>query len=119
MVLATPLSAAGTERIPTVGLEGPEADACVGIGRISVLAEMLEVFPEPDEYVRKKGELPRNTLVWLCEGEDGWQGIVYPTGEFQELEDCRVSTPVAEPHAYAGPCQYGWVLARHLQLVMG
>jgi len=112
-----PLAVAeAAERIPNVGLEGPNADACVGVGSTFTMQELLTVYEEPDQYARKKGGLPTSTLVWLCEAEGEWQGIVYPTGEFQELGDCRVSTPVARPRAYEGPCEHGWVMASNLNL---
>lgn len=120
-ILATsPVSAMqNAERVPVIGGDGPELDACGGIGRIATYEGDLDVFHEPDRYSRKKDALPARTLVWLCEGAEEWQGIVYPTGEFQELGDCRVSSPVAEPRAYDGPCEYGWVEASSLQLVAG
>ena len=104
------------ERVPVVGNDGPDEDACGGIGRTFTMEENLTVYEEPDQYSRKKDGLPTSTLVWLCEAADEWQGIVYPTGEFQDLGDCRVSTPIASPRAYDGPCQHGWVMARNLIL---
>lgn len=111
------------EKAPFIGRDGPEMDACGGIasvfGRDSRGREALPVREHPDEYARKKDDLPPRTLVWLCDADGEWQGIVYPSGEFQELQDCRVSSPIAEPRAYAGPCKSGWVLANRLQLVAG
>ncbi len=107
---------AAAERVPIIGNDGPDMDACAGIARIFTMEELLSVYEEPDQYARKKGGLPTSTLVWLCEAEDEWQGIVYPTGEFQDLGDCRVSTPVAQPRAYEGPCEHGWVMASNLNL---
>ncbi len=118
-IAAIPLPAASEDRIPVVGGDGPESDACGGIGSVATYEDLLAVHSEPDEYSRQKAELPPRTLVWLCEGMEEWQGIVYPTGEFQDLGDCRVSSPVSEPRDYNGPCEHGWVLARSLQLVAG
>lgn len=117
ILVCLPSSAAlAAERVPNVGLEGADADACVGVGSTFTMQELLSVYEEPDQYARKKGGLPTGTLVWLCEAADEWQGIVYPTGEFQDLGDCRVSTPVAKPRAYEGPCEHGWVMASNLNL---
>lgn len=121
-LLAGPASAEGGEHVPMVGRDGPEADACGGIGRVSGLYDpdgkaFLSVREEHDDYAREKDKLPAGTLVWLCDAADDWQGIVYATGEFQDLGDCRVSGKVAAPEPYSGPCSYGWVLARNLQLV--
>ena len=112
------------EQVPLIGNEGPDLDACIGIGRIATLEPSLPVREQPDDYAREKDRLAPSTLVWLCEkggGETGedWQGIVYPSGEHQELGDCRVSSPVSEPRPYAGPCRSGWVIARDIRLVAG
>lgn len=111
------------EVVPMVGREGPEADACVGIGSVFGLnpngEEFLAVRERPDEYAPKKGELSSSTLIWLCDADGDWQGIVYPTGEDQELSDCEASVPMDEPEPYTGPCESGWIPARNIQLVLG
>lgn len=111
--------APASERVPMIGGDGPDLDACGGIGRVATYEGNLDVHVYPGDYARKKASLPPSTLVWLCEGGDEWQGIVFPSGEFQDLGDCRVSSPIAQPRPYAGPCQHGWVSARKLQLVAG
>jgi hypothetical protein len=80
---------------------------------------LLPVFPLPDRASRAKDRLRPDTLVWLCDAQGDWQGIVYAGGAYQELGDCRVSSPVAEPKAYDGPCLSGWVNAESLYLVAG
>lgn len=110
-------------RAPIVGLEGPSSDACPGIGRISGFearkGDFIRVRIDADEYAPTKDKIDLSTLVWLCEADKDWQGIVYPIGENQDLGDCRVSSalPVAEP--YDGPCQFGWVPAKYIDLVAG
>lgn len=125
-LLLSPLPAGAVEAeiVPFVGRDGPQADGCGGIGRIFALGPSdkarLAVLERPDEYARKKDELSARTLIWLCDVDESgdFQGIVYPSGDFQELEDCRVSTSVDTPQPYAGPCRSGWVVARNIQLVM-
>lgn len=122
--LDSSVAAAEPEQVPLIGSDGPALDACAGIGRIATLDPDLAIRERPDEYAREKDRLPSATLVWICEkgasenGED-WQGIVYPTGEFQKLGDCLVSRPIPAQEPYAGPCRSGWVLARDLRLVLG
>ena len=106
-------------RVPMIGLEGPDMDACGGIGRIGRYDGEEIIRNSPAADASESDRLPHHTLVWLCEGEGDWQGIVYPAGQFQELGDCRVSSPIVESRPYDGPCRHGWVLAEHLQLVAG
>ncbi|MBD3730821.1 MAG: hypothetical protein IE933_14070 [Sphingomonadales bacterium] len=104
---------------PMIGLEGPELDACGGIGSIGNYQASEVVRSAPDDGAAEADRLPHTTLVWLCEAKGEWQGIVYPSGEFQDLGDCQVSSPVSEARAYDGPCRFGWVRAGQLQLVAG
>lgn len=106
-------------RAPMVGLAGPSEDACLGIGRIAGGEPEQTVHEGPGEDTRVKDDLPSDTIVWLCEAADEWQGIVFADAEFQELGDCRVSRPVAEPVAYEGPCGWGWVKASSIELLAG
>ncbi|MXO90257.1 hypothetical protein [Pontixanthobacter aquaemixtae] len=110
-------------RIPMIGMEGPEKDACPGIGRIALFApkkgDFMRVYPGANDVGPIKDKLPLSTLVWLCEADEEWQGIVYPIGENQELGDCRVSSSIAKPEPYGGPCQFGWVEAKYIELVAG
>lgn len=110
-------------RAPMVGLEGPETDACPGIGRVNGLeprkGDLLRIRAEANEGAEVTDELAVSTLVWLCEADEDWQGVVYPKGEFQELGDCRVSSALAEPEPYVGPCKFGWVQAKYVELVAG
>ena len=122
--MAAPLVATETGApAPMIGKDGPGFDACGAVGkvyRLSLLGEdMLPVHHDPSEDRRPKDKLAAGTLVWLCDASEGWQGIVYPTGKFQELGDCRVGSPVAEPKPYDGPCQSGWVMAEYVELVAG
>lgn len=119
LLLSTSVAASERDQAPMIGLDGAQTDACGGIGSVTTWEADLPVREQPDDYAREKDRLPIRTLVWLCEAAGDWQGIVYATGEFQELDDCRVSSPVAEPRRYAGPCAFGWVAARNLSLVAG
>lgn len=110
-------------RVPMVGMEGPETDACPGIGRIAVFeakkGDFMRVRLDAHDGGAVKDKLPLSTLVWLCEADEGWQGIVYPIGDNQDLGDCRVSSAIATPEPYSGPCQFGWVEAKYIELVAG
>ncbi|BBC73122.1 conserved hypothetical protein [Altererythrobacter sp. B11] len=110
------------ENVPLIGRDGPEADGCGGIGKVFGLygpgtQAYLSVRERQDDRAREKDRLTSGTLVWLCDAQDEWQGIVYADDELQDLGDCRVSSSVAAPEPYSGPCRFGWVHARNLQLV--
>ena len=119
LALTVPASAQRAEQVPQIGLDGADLDACGGIGALTHFEPDLPVREQPDAYAREKDRLPIRTLVWLCEAVGDFQGIVYAKGEFQKLDDCRVSSPVAAPQPYGGPCAFGWVTARNLTLVAG
>lgn len=107
------------DHLPEIGVMGPEFDACGGVGRVSGADEVQIVRGAPSEQGSEVDRLDRRTLVWLCEADGEWQGIVYPSGQFQDIADCRVGSPVAEPREYDGPCKAGWLLARNLELLAG
>ena len=106
-------------RTVLIGLDGPETDACSGLGRIAGADSVQIVRAGPDDRAAQVSELDRRSFVWLCEAAGEWQGIVYPEGEFQDIADCRVGSPVAEPRSYDGPCRSGWVRARNIELMAG
>jgi hypothetical protein len=110
------------DRVPSVGLDGPQSDGCASVGRVTGLNPgrdyFLSVHARPDEASKKKDRLGPATLVWLCEAEGAWQGIVYaPAG--RDFGECRVSSPVAKPEPYSGPCLFGWVDGHYIQLNSG
>lgn len=102
-----------------IGADGPEFDACGGLGRITGPDRVQIVRSAPDDRAGEVSQLDRRSFVWLCEAEGEWQGIVYPEGDYQDIADCRVSGPVAEPQGYEGPCRSGWVRARNIELLAG
>lgn len=121
--LALPAQAAEPEVPVKVGRDGPELDACGGIGRVARLTpegdNFLAVRERPTAEAPEKDRLDPRTLVWLCDGQAEWQGIVYPKGAYQALEDCQVGGPVPAEAPYDGPCRSGWVASRYIELVAG
>ena len=55
----------------------------------------------------------------VAELRDGVSEHLLEDVPLQELGDCRVSRPVAEPVAYEGPCGWGWVKASSIELLAG
>lgn len=115
--------ATGPARPVLVGRDGPELEACASVGRVTrpdpEKDSYLSVYARPDDNGGEADRVAGGNLVWLCDSEGDWQGIVYPSGTWQDLGDCRVSSPQQAPGPYAGPCRQGWVQARHLELVAG
>ena len=116
---APEVAATAEARAVRIGADGPELDACGGVGRIGGPDELLVVRSGPDDRAAEADRLERRSFVWLCDSTGEWQGIVYPSGEFQDIADCRVSGPVAQVQAYDGPCRSGWVRARNIELLTG
>jgi hypothetical protein len=121
--LVTPAQAADPATPVTIGREGPDLDACSAIGRVERLGappfDKLTVRERAEPTAAPTDRLARGTMVWLCDGQGDWQGVVYPSGPYQELGHCRVGSPVPEPRAYDGPCRQGWVVSRNVELVAG
>lgn len=121
--LAPPLMASDSEVQVMIGRDGPELDACGAIGKVARLDpegdSFLSVRERPAPEAPEKDRLDARTLVWLCDSADEWQGIVYPSGDYQDLGDCRVGSPVRVAEPYAGPCRHGWVAAHYIELVAG
>lgn len=113
--------AANGAQIPLIGVDGPDQDACVGIGRVSMFGmrgrSALPIREKPTRFAKQSGEVEPGELVWLCEVVGDFQGIVYAEQDFQELGDCRLGRTLPEPEPYSGPCATGWVEASQLQLV--
>jgi hypothetical protein len=97
-----------------VGRDGPDLDACLGAG---VLVRDSVLFPAPQDRPEFQQALARGTEVFVCDGSaDGaWSGVVLPDG----AADCGVSSPVAVPRPYAGPCRSGWVKSADIEIVAG
>ncbi|HSG33119.1 MAG TPA: hypothetical protein VLA37_01185, partial [Sphingomonadaceae bacterium] len=123
LALVAPLQAQSSDRVPRIGLDGPELDACSSIGKVFNLYETgrpyLSVRSIPGNGSREKARLYPGVLVWMCESDGDWQGIVFASGNYQDLGDCRLGTPVAQPQAYDGPCLHGWVPGRYIDFVAG
>ena len=49
--------------------------------------------------------------VWICERKGQWLGVVY--GATKDT-DCKIIVQNSRRHAYAGPCQSGWVAKRYI-----
>jgi len=55
--------------------------------------------------------------LWICAQDGDWVGVVYP--QDGPDQDCGLSSPMAQPQAYAGPCTAGWVHRRYVGPLAG
>ena len=103
----------GTQAVKIGG--SPTLDAC---GAGAVLEELGQVAvraaPAPD--AQEVDLIPGGQIVWLCDEAPGWRGVVYSR---DELEDCGVSTPLADKIPYIGLCRSGWIESAEVTLLAG
>ena len=97
-----------------IGKDGPDFDACLGVG---VIVRETELYPTPQDRPEFQQSLAPGTQVFVCDGsEDGaWSGVVLPDGD----ESCGVTSPVESPRPYGGPCRSGWVKSLDIEVVAG
>lgn len=107
MAKAEPVIVGGDANYDACGVEGvvhnldPDGD------------NFLAVRDGPGKNHRILGKLVTGDRVHICSERGGWLGVVYGPG------NCRVSTPIAQRSAYAGPCDAGWVHRNFIREVAG
>lgn len=79
----------------------------------------LAVRSGPGADYAMRDRLPEGATFHVCgESADGrWMSVVYPR-KGQTQEQCDVSSPKPGV-AYRGPCAYGWVNARWVNILAG
>jgi hypothetical protein len=107
-----------------VGKDGAEFDACGGAGKIVGLNprgdNFLSVRSAPQVEAVEIDRLQIGDQVYMCgQSKDGrWQSIVYEQGG-NLASECGVGSAVPRPRAYDGPCKFGWVSSRYIELFAG
>jgi hypothetical protein len=111
------------ERVPSIGLAGDDLDACLSVGQVTNLNprgdNYLTVRAEPSARARAKDRLGPGRWIWLCDEAGEWLGVVYSRDPKEEPGDCGVGTPVDRVRPYDGPCRWGWVHSRYVEVVAG
>ena len=113
----------GTQPV-RIGEGGPSFAACASTGQVVNISPSGETylpvraapFAEANEVTR----LAQGAQIYLCTRsiDQRWQGVVVPPAD-APTTDCGVSTPVASPRAYAGPCKAGWISSAFVRLTAG
>ena len=71
--------------------------------------------PGGKPYV-EKDRLHSGKLVTVCDETRGWYGVIYgPT----DMTDCRYERKRNGSFEYTGPCKYGWVAKRYVEIIAG
>jgi hypothetical protein len=114
---------------------GPSAEVPVRIGAHADLdacgswAEVSGLNPKGDAFLAVRSgpgtryairdRLPEGATFYVCgDSSDGaWMSVVYPR-KGQTQDDCDVSSP-RPSGVYRGPCAYGWVNARWVNILAG
>lgn len=119
---AEPATIEPGERLVIVGGEDRELDACGALGRVKKLDprgdNFLSVRISPSATAREKDRVRPDQNLFLCDDAGEWIGVVYAQKEDAE-QNCGVATPSAYDGAYRGPCRYGWVNRRYIELIAG
>ena len=104
-----------TTKPVVVGLAGSDLDACTSIGVTTTTAN-LRAGPGVEHSVIQV--LPKGSQIHLCGSMDSgrWESVVLAT---DGIVDCGVSSPVAAPMNYAGPCTCGWISRRVFKVIAG
>lgn len=102
------------------GKDGPDLDACGGVGKVSGLKadgdNFLSVRALPSIKGDEMDQIKNDQQVFFCEEDGPWIGIVYDkTGS----KDCGTGSPVPEATTYVGPCDSGWVDSNYVRLIAG
>ena len=105
-----------TEAVPVMIGEHEELDACTSQGEVRVTEATLRIGP--DQSFPRVLRLKHGALLHICSGsKDGaWTGVVLAQ---DGILDCGVSSPVASPRPYNGPCVSGWLPSSAVQVTAG
>lgn len=116
----TPATAQDTTRPVMVG-GSTDFDACAMVGQMRGFDPRAPfghpLRAAPSEEATKLGRLRARQMLWICEAENGWLGVVIIPKDRDR--DCGVSSPIAVQEAYAGPCRAGWLPARLVTPIAG
>lgn len=117
---------AGIVRPVTIGEDGPQLDACGGMGQVMRAgAKGLAVRAAPFAQAKEQGVLAEGARVYVCTRslDQKWLGVVVPPApaadNAAEPADCDITSPVDRKQAYDGPCVSGWVASAYVRLIAG
>jgi hypothetical protein len=104
--------------VPVIIGGSTNEDACGAMGAVAGFksnSSVLAVRSGPGTSFAQTDSLPVETVVFVCDFQGDWIGIVYG----KDLSTCAVSSPLPTKLAYHGPCLSGWVHKQYLRIVAG
>ena len=123
LICGTAASAQRTEQVPRIGLAGHALDSCLSVGQVTGLNpqgdNFLAVRALPSANAAEKDRLGPGRWLWLCDEAGEWLGVVYSSDPSEKPGDCGVGTPADRVRPYDGPCRWGWVHSRYVEVVAG
>ncbi|WP_419804749.1 hypothetical protein [Terriglobus sp.] len=71
--------------------------------------------PGGKPYV-EKDRLHSGQEVYVCDERGGWYGVIY---DLSPMRDCKYERSRNGRFEYTGPCKYGWVSKRYVEIIAG
>ena len=122
LAAAEPAKLEPGEQLVIVGRDLENLDACPSTGRVTNLGTASDAFlavrTAPSAKARVKDKVKAGQVLTLCDDSGDWMGVVYSL-ESDGKVDCGVATPSAYFGAYRGPCRFGWVSSRYVEVIAG
>ena len=122
LLAAEPAKFEPGEQLVIVGRDLEYLDACPSTGRVTNLGTTRDAFlavrSAPSAKARLKDKLKAGQILTLCDESGEWHGVVYSLASDGDV-DCGVATPSAYYGAYRGPCRFGWVNSRYVEVIAG
>jgi hypothetical protein len=114
LAVSTTVSATDVVSV-TIGAGGPNVDACPSVAELNTLTV---VYKGPDSGFAEVIRLKPGTQLHVCgHTKDGrWTSVVLAQ---EGVLDCKVSSPVARPKFYRGPCTSGWLPTKNVRIIAG
>lgn len=116
-VAMAPLPAAAQSGVPVMVGGDADYDACSSVGQVARLNPngdgFLAVRSGPSTDHGKIDELYNGDIVFLCDQDGRWHGVVYGA------QDCGVGSPIPRRQAYNGNCRAGWIFDRYVDVIAG
>ncbi len=99
---------------PIVLATGGPDDICGT--RAFIAADGTGLHQRPSSYSAMRKKLEQNQNVNICLSEGKWSAVIVA----EEEKDCGIPHDAAAGnYEYSGPCAYGWIPSKLLQMLAG